>query len=51
MAEHARQPAAALKILVVEDSAADLRLLQAALRDGTPEPPQLRTAHSMAEGV
>jgi diguanylate cyclase (GGDEF)-like protein len=43
--------APAMKILVVEDSPADMRLLHEAMRDGAPRehPPLLRTARSMAE--
>ena len=49
-ADPVRQRAAVLRLLVVEDSAADLRLLQEALADGGGDQAfELRTARSMAE--
>ena len=49
-ADRGRHRTPALKILVVEDSAADLRLLREALQEGANgHPPEVRVARSMAE--
>jgi diguanylate cyclase (GGDEF)-like protein len=49
VADPVRQRTAALKLLVVEDSAPDLRLLQEALRGGGEPAFELRLARSMSE--